>query len=266
MVDIHIHHFLRFLFKKIQSMKNFKHILILITTIQGSLIASDSLSLKTSYKRNQTLDLSLSTAGNQSAGAFSWTKLHNVTKNKKFKIGYGVRLTSFIGKDLDYVTAPARLTSNQTGPQVLFSPIFEENYDTVRFSTIQLNALNLNVHLQYTFKSKFDVGFNIDAVGFTFGSKRTGKYFSKGSPENSTSQNASVTPLNLLLISDNDIGTLNSELYVRYWIHPKWAIKAGAAFLFTEYTTNNKLRLDNDRFRNKSLQAMIGVSFKPFKQ
>ncbi len=239
-------------------------VFIVLVFVSYGLVKADSLAVK-SYKRNQTIDLSIATVGNQSTGTLSWTKLHNVTKNQKFKIGYGVRLTSQIGKDLDFVTAPARLTSNQTGPQVLFSPIFAENYDTIRFSNTQLNALNLNIHLQYTIKTKFDIGFNIDAIGFTFGSKVSGNYISKLSFENNTSQSAKATPFNLLLISDNDIGTLNSELYLRYWVHPKWAIRAGVSFLFTEYTTDKKLRLDNDRFRNKSLQAMIGVSFKPFK-
>jgi hypothetical protein len=69
-----------------------------------------------------------------------------------------------------------------------------------------------------------------------------------------------------LLTSDNDIGSLNSEILVKYWFNPKWALKAGASFSFTEYTTANKLYLENDRFRNKSLQAMVGISYSPFRK
>ena len=58
---------------------------------------------------------------------------------------------------------------------------------------------------------------------------------------------------------------LNSELYFRYWFNQKWAIRAGATFLFTEYTTDKKLRLDNDRWRNKSLMGLVGITFSPFR-
>ena len=89
--------------------------------------------------------------------------------------------------------------------------------------------------------------------------------FLQRSPSNGTTQTAAPTSFDLLLVSDNDIGALNSELYFRYWFKPKWAIKAGASFAFTEYTTENKLRLENDRWRNKSLMGMIGITFSPFR-
>jgi len=74
------------------------------------------------------------------------------------------------------------------------------------------------------------------------------------------------TTLNLLLTSDNDIGTLNSEFFARYWIKPAWAIKAGYTFLFTEFTTNRELTFNNDRFRNKAGMFMVGITYAPFKK
>lgn len=220
---------------------------------------------KKGYKYNNNFDLALSTSGNQSSGALSWVKFHSITKKKRFKIGYGIRFTSQVGKNLNYVTAPANITSKQTGPQVLFSKIYYENIDTLSVSSAQNNLLNVSINLQYTIKQKFDIGFNIDAIGFSFGKKINGKYIANQSVDNGSQQIANPTSYNLLLISDNDIGALNSELYFRYWFSNKWAVRAGATFLFTEYTTNNKLRLENDRWRNKSLMGMIGITFSPFR-
>lgn len=227
--------------------------------------AQVSTELKKGYKYNNNFDLALATSGGQSLGALSWVHFHSITKKKRFKIGYGIRFNSQVGKNLNYVTAPAILTSKQTGPQVLFSEIFPENVDTFYVSKAQNNFLNISINLQYTIKEKFDVGFNIDAVGFSFGGKTTGKYIAYQSLDNGTTQTAAPTSVNLLLVSDNDIGSLNSELYLRYWFKPKWAIKVGASFAFTEYTTKNKLRLENDRWRNKSLMGMIGITFSPFR-
>ncbi|MGQ0827352.1 MAG: hypothetical protein ACT4ON_03040 [Bacteroidota bacterium] len=229
-----------------------------------TLTAQETAAEKKGYKFNNNFDLALSTSGNQYSGALSWVHFHSITKKKRFKIGYGIRFTSQAGNDLYYTTAPAELTSKQTGPQVLFSETFPENVDSFLVSSVQNNALNVSINLQYTIKEKLDIGFNIDAAGFSFGKKVTGTYIDGKSIENNTMQTASPTSYNLLLISDNDIGMLNSELYARYWLNSKWGIKAGATFLFTEYTTDKKLRLENDRWRNKALMGMVGVTFSPF--
>jgi hypothetical protein len=227
--------------------------------------AQEIVTEKKGYKFNNNFDLALSTSGNQNAGALSWVHFHSVTKNQKFKIGYGLRFTAQSGNKLYYTTAPAILTSKETGPQVLFSKIYWENVDTFYVSHAQNNLLNISINLQYTLKNKLDIGFNIDAAGLSFGKKVNGKYISYQSSQSNSVHQASPTSANLLLVSDNDIGALNSELYARYWFKPKWAIKAGATFLFTEYTTHHKLRLDNDRWRNKVLMGMIGITYSPFR-
>jgi len=219
----------------------------------------------TKYKQNNNFDLSLASNANQQLGALSWVHFHSITKNKKFKIGYGIRFNAQQGKNLSYYTAPAILTSKQTGPQVLFSETYYDNVDTFVVANSKNNSLNLSINLQYSFTNKFEIGFNIDAIGFAFGKKTNGKYVSFRDKTNAASQPAKPTKFNALLVSDNDIGMLNSELYARYWFNKNWAIKAGAAFLFTEYTTTNKLRLNNDRWRNKGLLPMIAVTYNPFK-
>ncbi len=245
-------------------MKKILVILIICLSYSDIGFAQQTVITNNSYKFNNTYDLSLAANGNQFLWALSWVHMHSVSKSKKFKVGYGLRFNSQVGRNLYFQTAPAKLTSNQTGPQVLFTEIIEENIDTLFIPRTQSNSLNVSINLQYTFKGKYDVGFNIDAVGFTFGAKTTGDYIAYQSPDNNTKQMASPTKLNLLLVSDNDIGSLNSELYFRYWFNEKWAIKTGASFAFSEYTSDNKLRLDNDRWRNKALMGMLGISFSPF--
>ncbi len=191
--------------------------------------------------------------------AIDASKVYGVTKNKKFRIGYGIRYSGLFAKNQEFVTAPANITSGKTGFGVLFAENKPENFDTLRFADTQLNALNVAIYLQYAFNKKFDVGFNIDAIGFSFGEKQTGIFQANGLK---TTQNASPTAFNLLLVSDNDLGSLNSEIYARYWLNEKWAIKAGLSFVFTEYKTDQKLTFDNNRFRNKALLFEIGGHFK----
>lgn len=216
-----------------------------------------------SYPKKQTYaDVALS-AGGGFSGAVSYNILYGIGPAKRFKIGWGVRLTSFSGNHLNYYTAPAKLTSGEYGPQVIFKENILRNIDTLYLSKAQTNALNLSIHLQYSLR-KLDVGFNIDALGVTLGGQQSGVFTARstGSSLHNTTQTAKPTTLNALLISDNDIGSLNSELYARYWLTPKIGLRAGASFQFTEYTTNRKLTFDNDRFRNKILMPFVGVSVK----
>lgn len=196
--------------------------------------------------------------------ALSYSKLWGVGKNGKFKIGTGVRYTGYFAGKTNTITAPAKLTSGETGPQVIFKENVIANIDTLQLNKLAVNYINIPIYLQYSFNTKLDIGFNIDAIGFSFGGSETGKYINtKSSKEfNATTQTAKPTNFNLLLVSDNDLGSLNSELYLRYWIKPKIGLRLGASFQFAEYTTDKKLRLDNDRFRAKNLLPFIAVSFK----
>jgi len=215
-------------------------------------------------KYNNNFDLALFLNQKQFGAALSSVHYVRIKRIKNFKIGYGLRFTSQFGSNLNYFTAPAILTSKQRGPQVFFSETFPENIDTLYIPSTQVNALNASINLQYTIKNKLDIGFNIDAVGFSFGKVVSGNYQSYKDQINVSAQTAKPTTFNLLLISDNDLGSLNSELYFRFWLSKKIGIKLGATFLFTEYTTVNKLRLENDRWRNKSLMGMVGITYKPF--
>lgn len=212
----------------------------------------------------QYFELSLSAGNQQFASALSWSHLYGIGEKRRFRIGYGLRYTAYWSKNQKFITAPAKLTSKQEGPQVLFSETFEENLDTFQVSSSQANMINAAIYLQYDLNPKFQVGFNIDAIGFSFGKKANG-HITSSLTGATIHPSAKPTSFNLLLVSDNDIGSLNSELYARYFFNKKWAVRAGVSFLFVEYRTINKDLLNNDRYRNKSLTGMIGIVYSPFK-
>ncbi len=215
-------------------------------------------------KKNNAADFSLSSNFNQSAVAGSVFHKHQFGKKKRINLGYGLRFTGNFGSNSNFITAPANLTSGNTGLGVIFSEILLNNLDTISFAKHQVNSLNLAVYLGFQVNEKIGLEFNIDAVGFSFGSNQTADYTSSKrtqSPNKNARQAAKVTGFNALLTSDNDLGSLNSELLLRYKINPKFDFKVGATFVFTEFTTHENLFLDNNRFRNKSLQPMIGFSY-----
>lgn len=229
--------------------------LIVILLIISSLSFAQS-------KNQRYADLSIAAVGGFSP-ALSYNYNWGLGKRGKFKIGTGLRLTYFAGNNKDLITAPAKLTSGEKGPQVLFTETILANLDTLRLSKVGVAYLNIPIHLQYSFSQKFEIGFNIDAIGISLGGKQSGKFYAKESKTlNGTTQSAKPTTFNALLVSDNDLGSLNSELYARYWVNDKIGIRAGLSFQFIEYKTDKILTLDNDRFRTKNLLPMLAVSYK----
>lgn len=214
---------------------------------------------------DQFADLTVGFGSSQVSGAASYIYNWKLGKRKKLETGFGLRYTGYFGSNLYFKTAPAKLTSGKTGPAVLFADDIVPNIDSVLFSKAQVNALNLSINFGYNFSKRFSLGFNIDAIGFSFGKKQSGTYyannFATGVPVI-----AKPTGFNLLLISDNDKGTLNSELFAKYKWNDSWGIKLAFEFLFAEYTTNTQVQTTpagdkNDRFRKKMTGVGFGVTY-----
>lgn len=215
-------------------------------------------------KITEVLDLSLASNGDFTTAALSFNRLHGLGRSHRFRIGYGLRLTSAFGSNTDYRTAPARLTSGSQSVVALFSEDIIANIDTVRFPKSQINSLNISINLEYAISHKFDVGINIDAIGFSFGGTQTGTFIANSPIQSSLSgsaQEAKPTAFNLLLISDSDLGSLNSEAYVRYKFSPRVSLRGGLSFQFSEYTTTRTLTLENDRFRSKNTMPLLAISY-----
>jgi hypothetical protein len=217
---------------------------------------------QTAKRASSYVDISMAAGSYRGSLSLSCLRTWRLGERQKFGIGAGVRSTSFLGANINYITAPARLTSGSTSPLIFFKENIEENLDTLLVKSPQITMLNVMINIDYQLSEKFIIGFNIDAIGISFGGTRRGNFMSGTTGKNT---DAKPTPFNILLISDNDRGSLNSELYVRYFFRPQWAIKSGAQFLFTEYTTETKVQTvpeENDRFRNKALLFSVGITRK----
>lgn len=113
-----------------------------------------------------------------------------------------------------------------------------------------------------------DLGFNIDLLGIIYGGSQRGSFrnreaYIQGKYSGSEEVAVSGTPtfFNLLLISDNDLGSLNSELYAQYRFGSRWSAKLAFAFMFAEYTLDQRPRYNNDRYRYKAGQLDLGVGY-----
>jgi hypothetical protein len=222
--------------------------------------------LDKSYKN---IDLALSGRGSGFSPALSFSQLWGIGKSNRFKIGYVVRVTSYFGGAADFRTAPAKFTSGKSSFAALFADDIVANIDTFSVKSFQTNALNIGIVLQYALSSKLEVGINIDATGKTWGGTVSGNLISTKNKrkfqDGSMISDANPETYNFLLISDSDIGSLNSEVYARYWVTNKIGVRAGASFQFVELTTQKKVEIGgilNDTWRYKAFMPMIAFSYK----
>jgi long-subunit fatty acid transport protein len=203
-----------------------------------------------SQNTNATDYLSITGAvgSNQGSVSLDYFRIWKITKSKKIEIGLGARVTSYFGSSQYYSSAPASLAADKT------------DSDSVLLQSPRILATNVAIHLGYRISNKFGVGFNIDAVGFSLGSRQNGFYINGNQGQSTT---AKPTSFNVLLIGNNDRGSLNSEFHARYFLKEKLAVKIAYQYLFTEYTTNTLVQQapkPNDRFRNKASLFSLGIT------
>lgn len=94
------------------------------------------------FRQNNDFHLGVGVGNNAFNGSLAWNHWHRVAFKGRFRLGYGLRFTAYGGRNQDFITAPARLTSRRQDPLVLFSETFEENLDTLRLPQAQVNSLN----------------------------------------------------------------------------------------------------------------------------
>lgn len=211
---------------------------------------------------NSFLEGTIAAGQRKFSGSAAYRYQWNLGKKRKLSIGVGGRITTFRGTDLYYETAPANITSGKTGVTVIFTETIAANIDSVQMASSSLTAINAMISLAYRPCARWEIGFNIDAIGFTLGNEKNAQYINESQTTETT---ASPTRFNLLLTSDNDLGTLNSELWLAYGISEKMHLKIGYQFLFTEYTTATAVQTfpePNDRFRNKGSLIALGVIYR----
>jgi hypothetical protein len=223
-------------------MKSIKLILILISSVIGPAL--------TAQEQRTRESVSIAAAIGSQQGSFSADYFHSwrLGSKRKIEIGMGARFTSYLGHQHYYSSAPTSLACCPT------------KTDSLLVGSPQSNSFNVAIQLGYSLTDKIHLGFNIDAIGFSFGGVQLAEFRMGKSTQPIFAQ---PTAFNILLIHHNDRGMLNSEFFLRYFFNKQWAIKIAYQYLFTEYTTRTKIQLQpeaNDRFRNASNMLSVGLT------
>jgi len=214
---------------------------------------------------NRYIDLA-GTVG-KSQGSVSASYVHNrkLWKKQRWEIGYSARWSSYFGSNTDFITAPARLARTNTTPfLIFFAGQRKESQDTLTVQHPFTSSINLAVNFGYNFSNKWSAGFNIDVIGFTFGSKSRAILTTNGNTQ--TEPAAKPASFNLLLTGDHDLGSLNSEFFLHYHLNNRWGVRAIYEFLFVEYKTQSVKQVAPDgtvvdRFRNKANTFGIALAY-----
>ena len=183
------------------------------------------------------------------------TNAGSTRKNRPIilEFGFGGRFTSFFGRNVYFSTVP------------LYHDKDPSHLDSVMISTPQISALNLLINISFCIKDRLRIGFTGDMIGFSFGSIRSGMYIN-----GSDAKYVAVSPEHFNCFfhgvgSEEQIGSLKTEMFVSYLISGKWSAKVGLQIVTLEYVTDTKIQQypePNDRFRNESLLPSIGVVYK----
>ncbi len=211
-------------------------------------------------------DLTLGVGSGQTNISTSYQHLWKFGNNKRLLMGVGMRMNGFFASDANMITAPARIVKGETGPAALFKKSIPQYIDTAFFPTAQAYSINFLMAIAYQITDDFQVGFNIDVIGASFGAERSGTYINRNNPTGiySSPVRGAPTGFNLLLVGENDLGSLNSEFYVTYAIDERWSLKGGVQHSFLEFTTTTKVQQypeSNDRFRITPTVACLGVVY-----
>jgi hypothetical protein len=221
--------------------------------------------IETKFVR-EFVDLTGTIGSDQGSIAGSFVHNWGMGKKKKFELGVGGRVTTYFGNKKDFITArPSSLTRSFTFPfLIVFAGVNEENLDTLNVQRPLITSINASFNLGYHFSSRLYGGVNIDVIGFSFGRKSSAILTSNGSTQ--TEPDAAPSSFNLLLTGDNDLGSLNSEFFIRYRFAKNWSAKILYQFLFAEYKTQNIVQVapdgtEVDEFRNKANNLGVGIVY-----
>lgn len=196
--------------------------------------------------------------GNTNSVTADIVKNFKLLKSEKLHIGVGARTgIIFTSNNISYTTAPAKHTKESSG------------IDTFVVSKPWSIPVNINFNLAWFFSKKISAGFNIDLVGFTFGSKKNAELFpsaklqeTKGERTVLTEQNAKPMVNNFNMFGDYRKGTTLNELFIRYQVQERFSVKASYMIITSEFISENRIgNNSNYRFRNTSTQISIGLRY-----
>ena len=226
-------------------MKNVISLILILFFVNSLLFAQK----ETLEKTNKYAEVGFGVGSSQYSFSAAYNYNWQLGSKRKFFVGTGLRFTLFGGDNVNFTSAPSSLADD------------DKNVDTLLAPKPNINSLNLIINLGYNISSKFQVGFSIDALGFSFGPTGSPSYIRNGKAKVTA---ASPTSTNILLVGNNDKGSLNSLLYLKYKLNEKFGLKLAYQFLFNELTTDTKIQTipeQNDRFRNKGALGYLGVTY-----
>jgi len=197
--------------------------------------------------------------------SLTYYELTSLGRKESLLIGWTARLSALYGSDLDYYTAPSRLTRVQ-------------HIDTVRFNQVSQTSLNFGIRAELNL-GRVQIGASVDLLGFTmFGRARTGRVYSstglfsvKDSLDQTilkrfegadAYQQASPTRFNVKLLGDHERGMSTTEVYARAYLIPNVGLRLGYQWLTTEMALANPDQVaNNNRFRNRAGLPYVALTF-----
>ena len=185
------------------------------------------------------LDLTGATGENglRYASAAGW-RLWGLDRAGRFQVGLGARASYYWanenGFDKQSGGNPARLL-RVTQPRIL--------------------ALNAAFHLRARVAGPVRVGFNLDALGASFGPVRSGQLSHPVGPASFNSGPPEPVQANILQGGSPDRGSLNSELYLSVALGHGLSVRGAWSHLVTAYET------EGTRYRRFRNLAALGLSY-----
>ncbi len=253
-------------------MKNYLFIFCLLATLPG-------FAQKPVSSRVQSgADFGFAFKKENYAPSLTYFQLLNLGNQRLISIGWTARLAKYFGDNLNFYTAPARLTRGATGFEALGPSLKSANIDTVRFDYVTNTSLNFGIRAEVHL-GPVDLGGSADILGLAFGKSRIGRvitssgsYIVAGAKTDSTVfftgdnryQRMRPTGVNIRLLGDNDVGNLATEVYARIHINQRIAIKGGYQWQTAEmYFRDIKPTDGNKRYRHRVGMPFVAVTF-PF--
>jgi hypothetical protein len=227
-------------------MKNL--IIIAVLFCSNALVAQEKKSSRTPKSLTSFYDASIGANGNDNAASLAYGNNWSLGKRQQWQLGFGARYTGYLGKQKNYQSAiPGYYRNN-------------EKMDTILVAKPQQNNIALFVNATYRIKQKFELGFNIDVIGASFGASQNAQFISN---KIETPAQVTTNSITALLVEANDIGMIKAEYYVAYWAKPKWMIRFGVIDLYSEYKTATELQVGNTRYRGASYMPFLSLRYSP---
>ena len=252
-----------------------KKILIAFSTLLSTYSFAQS---PVAARLNSGYDIGMAYSTNKYNPSITYYQLLNLGERKLFSLGWTMRLGAFYGNNLDYYTAPARLTRGHTGFNALGAPLITRNVDTVRYDYVTMTSLNIGIRGQVNL-GILELGASADLVGVTIGKSRIGRYTSSTGQFTlhsvsgadsalayfqgaNTFQQSSPSHFNAQLLGDNTIGTIATEVFARVRVSQRVSVKVSYQCLTTEMKVSNRdVVANNNRFRNRANMVYLALTF-----